>query len=475
MINKLFADWTNRILFLIILLLGLYVIFRGITLSFTHDESLSFSIIQGNTSLKQTANHHALNTMLMEACFKLFGSQEWALRLPNIIAFFIYSLAAFLVANLISDKTIRVFTFVVLLFNPFLLDFFSLARGYGISNSCILLAFYFFLRHNARDQKLSILNIDFFLCMLSATASIFSVLSSINIYIALLGIFVIRYLIFFLKNRQSWNRGILLSCVIFILALVPLYFGVETLFVLKENNELYYGSNSLISSINALIYASMYHDFPPKWVSISLRYAILAIFLISFVYLVFYKKRSDNFILLSCLNILVVIGFFIEHYFFDAKYPQNRTALMFIPMIACQGMFLFNEIHAIQLKLGNVFIKMISVFAIILLSYNLIINLNLKKTLLWSYDASTKEVAMLIDYHSKGLNRKAVISNRWLFEPTLNYYITSRELNIEPATRNPINCEADFILDFNSQCPGETFDTLLIINNEKGDVLLKKR
>ncbi|NLF43294.1 MAG: hypothetical protein GX587_11410 [Bacteroidales bacterium] len=474
MINKLFADWTNRILLLIVLLLGFYVIFRGISLSFTHDESLSFSIIQGNTSLKQTANHHALNTMLMDVCFKLFGSQEWALRLPNIIAFFIYSLAAFLVTNLITEKTIRVFAFVVLLFNPFLLDFFSLARGYGISNSCILLAFYFLLRHNVRDQKLSILNIDFLLCMLSATASMFSILSSINIYIALLGIFVIRYMIFFLKNRQSWNRGILLSCVIFFLALVPLYFGVETLLVLKDNNELYYGSNSLISSINALIYASMYHDFPPKWVSISLRYAILAIFLISFVFLVFYKKRSERFLLISCLNILVVIGFFIEHYFFDAKYPQNRTALMFIPMIACQAMFLFNEINTAKFKWVNVFIKMISVFAIILLSYNLIINLNLKKTLLWSYDASTKEVAMLIDYHSKGLNRKAVISNRWLFEPTLNYYITSRELNIEPASRNPLNCGADFILDFNPNCPDVTYDTLLF-NNDNGVVLLKKR
>lgn len=474
MINKLFADWTNRILFLIILLLGLYVIFRGITLSFTHDESLSFSIIQGNTSLKQTANHHALNTMLMDVCFKLFGSQEWALRLPNIIAFFIYSLAAFLVANLISDKTIKVFTFVVLLFNPFLLDFFSLARGYGISNSCILLAFYFFLRHNVRDQKLSILNIDFFLCMLCATASMFSVLSSINIYIALLGIFVIRYLFFFLKNRPSWNRGILLSCVIFILALLPLYFGVETLFVLKENNQLYYGSDSLISSINILIYASMYHDFPPEWVTISLRYAILAVFLISFVFLVFYKKRSDSIILISCLNILVVIGFFIEHYFFDAMYPQNRTALMFIPMIACQAMFLFNEIHAAKLKWANVVIKTISVFAIILLSYNLLVYLNLKKTLLWSYDENTKEAARLIDYHSKGLNRKAVISNNWLFEPTLNFYITSRELNIEPATRNPINCEADFILDINPNCPDGSYDTLLF-NNDNGVVLLKKR
>src|SRR5882672_8620191 len=67
-----------------------YVALRAYHLSFTHDESLSYTILKGNESLKNTANHHVLNTYLMECCSWAFGGSELSLRLPNVLSFFVY-------------------------------------------------------------------------------------------------------------------------------------------------------------------------------------------------------------------------------------------------------------------------------------------------------------------------------------------------------------------------------------------------
>ena len=60
---------------LLITSLLIYVIYRASTLSFTHDESLSFTIIKGNLDWVLTANNHLLNTQLMS----IFSRGIWRL------------------------------------------------------------------------------------------------------------------------------------------------------------------------------------------------------------------------------------------------------------------------------------------------------------------------------------------------------------------------------------------------------------
>src|ERR1041385_7728483 len=81
-----------------------------------------------------SANNHLLNTWLMKCSVWFFGDSEFALRLPNVLCGGIFLAAAMKLAEKMFEKKWMVFSaFILLTFNPYLLDFFSTARGYGIS------------------------------------------------------------------------------------------------------------------------------------------------------------------------------------------------------------------------------------------------------------------------------------------------------------------------------------------------------
>lgn len=124
--NKYFSAYTRNSLTAILLFLVLftYVILRAYLLSFTHDESVSFSILVGNDAQRDTANNHVLNTLLMSCSRAIFGSSEWALRLPNILSFVLYFSASFFVVKKIQKNSLHLFGLIMILFHPFLLEFF---------------------------------------------------------------------------------------------------------------------------------------------------------------------------------------------------------------------------------------------------------------------------------------------------------------------------------------------------------------
>jgi hypothetical protein len=126
-------------------ILCIYFILRAHLLSFTHDEALSFlrfmdwNIIEILTMKEVDSNNHALNSILMKFCYFFFGSSELSLRLPNLIAgslFIIYSLR---ISKLFGSSFI-LGSLIVLLGNHHLIDFFSIARGYGLALAFQLIA-----------------------------------------------------------------------------------------------------------------------------------------------------------------------------------------------------------------------------------------------------------------------------------------------------------------------------------------------
>src|SRR5687768_13699820 len=77
--------------FLGFLLLG-YTSYRAYVLSFTFDESFSYTAYATRTVPEilgfylPTANNHLLNSLLMKLSDNLFGNHPFALRLPNLLA-----------------------------------------------------------------------------------------------------------------------------------------------------------------------------------------------------------------------------------------------------------------------------------------------------------------------------------------------------------------------------------------------------
>ena len=135
--------------FVILLSAGIlfaYTVLRARLLSFVHDESLSYFVINHVGHWWSTANNHLLNSVLMLVCQKLFGDSELSLRLPNLFAHLLFMIFSILILKKLKDDILTTSGFLLLNTNPFMLDFFGLARGYGLSLSFMMVSIYYFIK-----------------------------------------------------------------------------------------------------------------------------------------------------------------------------------------------------------------------------------------------------------------------------------------------------------------------------------------
>lgn len=154
------AFGRTAILCLSLFLCG-YEAARAARLAFTYDEATTYlnSIAPGLLSCFRfdSANNHLLNSLLAGLSSLLGGTSEFVLRLPNLLAFPVYLVFAFLILDrFVKKKLIVAAGFVLLAANPYVLDFFSLCRGYGLSLAFLMASLYFlfsFLKRAARDES----------------------------------------------------------------------------------------------------------------------------------------------------------------------------------------------------------------------------------------------------------------------------------------------------------------------------------
>jgi hypothetical protein len=125
-------------------LLG-YTVLRAGAVSISWDESWTFvHYVLKNVWYQQAydamgGNHHLLNVWCMIITTKLFGESEIAVRLPSLIAHVLYLYATARIALQARGTVVAITAFLLMNVHPYLLDFFSLARGYGLGCGWIML------------------------------------------------------------------------------------------------------------------------------------------------------------------------------------------------------------------------------------------------------------------------------------------------------------------------------------------------
>ena len=105
---------------------------------------------------ESVANNHWLNTIAIAAAERLIGVSycEFAIRLPNLFFFAIYC------AFVCIGYQKRMFSFLCasfLLLNYYLDEFYGLARGYAMAQTCVFTAVWFYMRwKNSRYRGMDI-------------------------------------------------------------------------------------------------------------------------------------------------------------------------------------------------------------------------------------------------------------------------------------------------------------------------------
>ena len=472
-------------LLFIICFLFIYVVLKAYNLSFTHDEALSFKIINGDETLAKTANNHFLNTWLMYICYHLFGGHEIFLRLPNILAFILYSIFSYKILKKAANFFLMFAGVALLLFNPYMLDFFCVARGYGLAMGFGLGSLYFLCKQGNFDTPKHYFT-NMTLALLFSLLAAGSNLICINLNVALLIIILIEICAFIKSKKILFTKKTLVFfALIFFIDLIFLFLLINQLLILRTNKELYFGgpNNFIDDTLRVLIDTSIYNnDYGDVFFKI-VKQLIIVIFTLAIPYQV-YKKRYSALSKTTIVLFLMIAATILQHYAFDALYPTSRTALIFIPLFAIFMYYLICTIYLeIDLKKQLKFALSICISLLISLplSWNLIKNINLNYTLEWKDNADVKQVIMEIRReHDKPINKdkKITISNTWFFEPSINYYRVIYAMDyLEAANRNGVNKSSDF-----TYCTKQDADKLglnacnPIISRykESGTVLIKK-
>jgi hypothetical protein len=319
----------NRILFSG---LFLYLLLRSILVAPLHDETATyFHFIETGTILGSDAlpdaNNHLLNSLWGRWMYELFGNHFALFRLGNVLAFIPYFLACVSLSGDLRNNTQRFLFILALTTVPYLLDYFSAARGYGMA-----IGFFFaalaLLRKWLKTGKTTTLGFAYLCMFLSVFSNLIFLVS------ALLFIFTVLFFQL-LKYRQLSSPSHIVHVLLHIALAAALYPLIQRSLYLKEIGALYYGSldgfwNVTGKSLSSLVVFR--NDNFLQWLYVAFALLITLNILL--------KWRKEGLKKWSENTLFVVVLFIAGNVFavlFMAKfmlvnYPEDRAGIYFVPL-----------------------------------------------------------------------------------------------------------------------------------------------
>jgi hypothetical protein len=453
-------DWRDFVILIISLALITFVSYKAAVTSFTHDESLSFTryvplpIIDILTYNPPFTNNHILNTIGMKITSGIFGVSEFSLRFPNIIGLLIYLFFAYRIVNLdiIRKKYAALLLFIILIANPYLIDFFGLARGYGLSVGFMVMTVFYLMRFtDGRVQK------DILLFNIGALLAMMANFALVNYYISALIAF--NLILFFDKKYQNQGESFL-SCFLRSNKLNLVFLLINSLLLyapfkkIIQGNMIDFGGKEgfVQNTILSLVRKSSYDEWPAQSVEIFLVASIILISTGLFIYLfINFKKATtiikgfDKLFIVKTILVLVALSTIVQNIFFQRDYLIERFALFLIPLFLLTLVLILKYWINRSVIMAPVYT---SAVIVVFLCYNVVANLNDRYYIDWKYERDTKQtVHELTDYYQANLEGQTDIKlgMNWLFEPTINFYRELYDLNwLVPADREGWKPDDDF-------------------------------
>lgn len=446
-----FVDWFKgrlHIYLIAFMAIGLllYTGYRSYKLSFTHDESYCYTryVTQSFGDIVSyahpTANNHILNTLLMKYFSILLQPSEFVLRLPNFLAHLFFIIFSFLILRRIKNNYLMLIGFIILNFNPYLLEFFSLARGYGLSTSLMLISIYYLIIFlDKKEQR------QLSLSMIFAMLALYSNFVLIHYFISLIAIFNLLFLLNFYETQKNW-KGFLKhvwkkNIPILIVLVVAVFISYEPIRKLVKFNELYgRGENGFwLDTVLSFVFGSMYGaNYHFDLVKLFMLLTMVMIAVAAVILFIDFKKHRFNpskskGIIFLLLLILPALSTIFQHQLAGSQYLIYRTTLFFHPLLGLTLIYLVY--YTIQNQIIKYAAYPLSLIIALAMLFHTINAANLEFASEWKYDAGTKEMindlehAYVIDALTNRTTPAHVkLGINWLFEPTVNYYRISKKL-----------------------------------------------
>jgi len=379
----------------------------------------------------------------MEVSRRWLGSQEWELRLPNVLAHALYLGFGLVVLASARNVPSMLLGFVVLNLNPFLLDFFGLARGYGLASGLSMAALFFLYEASRRPelQRVAVLLLLSLTCISLADLSNFTWL---NLHLAVFAASMLALLLDRERFALRLDRARL--AVAAVLSLANFWFVyrlVLRIWRLKTSGELYgrgksgFFMDTLGSMVDSYFYTQSYSESIRQGVRLLLVAGFfIAIAVIS--YSTWKNLRITFSTILLLMLILAIAAPVLEHHILGVEYPLERLTLYYMPLLGLLTMTVVDEILSKPPRALRVIGQACCTALLVAMVLHFSRTANLHSTLTWSYDADTKSAVLDLEryFDTTGTN-KINVGNNGNFEPAINFYRKTRFFTwLNPATRD---------------------------------------
>lgn len=467
---------SNFNFFLILgILLLVFISYRAIHLSITYDEtwlvdlsSQSVWDIMFHPNNFHSANNHVLNTLLVKLSLLIFPISEWSIRMPNVLSFVLFYIASIRMAKHISlNKKLQLFFVIAMNSMPFVIDFFSLSRGYGLALALQMLSLSCMLHFlTSKNERQVFFSFGF------AFLAVMSNFTWLNYLIPLWLVynFSLKFrgeLILF-KNFLRLNRiPIFILTPTLILSLKPILF-------LSKQNEFQWGANAWIDSFHHLAKDFNYSD-SFVWAVFAQVFLFLLFLWIGINMITKYIKTNHTDTIFSFVMMLllsIILFTIMQRLLLGTRYMDGRKALMyfvFIPFLLLKTILFISE----KFKHTNIILYLFGA----VLTVHFFFSVKINSIREWEYDSDSKEVAKYIAEHPiEGFQGVGV---NWLFSPSLTFYNRYKfEHKIEPILKIDDALQRDslayyYIFNSDAHVVPDNFEIAMRFNN--GRFLFKRR
>ncbi|NVK64371.1 MAG: hypothetical protein HWE22_07270 [Flavobacteriales bacterium] len=305
------------LLFGVFVLLWAYLFVRSYTVFFVHDEIVTFwmYVVHWNPIPSHgfiDANNHFLLSLIAGGFTRLFQSESiFVVRLGSVLAFPIYFWSTFRLKILFQEKWNFISFLLLLVTTPFLIDFFGLARGYGLALAFLLFSLQQVVFHFRFGSKWTL----FGACL----GWLLAVYASLTLLpFALLGVGLL--VLFVLKNRSY------LGLIPLVVATIVLGYFADYSFLLKELGKLYYGGTE--GFFQNTIHTLTFYLWQVKGVWLDVVLVAMSGFILFVTVRAYLKSKSlfQSELLIPLFFLLSVVSILLQHWVLGVNYPEDRAA-----------------------------------------------------------------------------------------------------------------------------------------------------
>lgn len=430
---------------LILLLLGISV-YRAQTQSITIDEATTY-LSYVKPTVRQAwssydANNHILFSLLAKASTSLFGVSEFSIRLPSIVGGAIYLISLFWLYQIIFGQSLVLLPFyAATACNPFVLDYLSAGRGYGLALGLWIAGFsvlFSCMRKAAQAIDITLVLFAGVLLGLSAAANLAFVFPILGLLVV-----AIPLLLF-----ATHSNGKILACVA-LLASSSVIAGVIIYVPLSHATKasFYHGAHSLFETVESLasytffylnnnfLVSGLPYDMGDTQTNIVIAAGVGAICVLAAIFILclttaYTAFKHRRFTVLDDMRQVVLlfggttcatfIGMVVAHYAFDVRYPLGRTGIFWLTAVFT----LASCLTALLLKYVNrIAITSIVALCAIGCACFFVSEIRLSGYAEWRYDSTTRRGLQIVLEDSQCRELQTVhIESTWMLATTLEFY-----------------------------------------------------